>query len=237
MRRFDEARSSAARAVALAPTSLTIAAVPPTVELAAGNLPAAQHALRGAMGNIARDRFLAFMGNYGDQGWMLEEADQQRLLELGVDAFGGDRFAMTTTKALQYWWRGDSTKARLWADSALREIRKELRAEPNDPQRRMYFAQLLAIHGERNAALSALSDAKKLINEGPNRMAENNGGFLAYVAARTAIAVGDREQALAWIRETLARKIYVTAPRLRLDPSFKALRGDPRFEEILNSGP
>jgi hypothetical protein len=54
-----------------------------------------------------------------------------------------------------------------------------------------------------------------------------------YVAARTAIAAGDSGQALTGLSESRRRHYYASPAWIRLDPSFKPLLGDPKFEQVL----
>jgi hypothetical protein len=50
--------------------------------------------------------------------------------------------------------------------------------------------------------------------------------LLAYVR------LGDNEQAAAWLAKTVARRNWF-ALQLRINPLLDGLRGDPRFEELV----
>jgi serine/threonine-protein kinase len=229
-----EARAAAERAGALAPSAVNLVLTRLMADLAAGDVGGARVGLKEAARDIPPDRVLAYLATYGDHGWVFDDQDQQHLLQIGVDAYGGDRSAMTTVRAQVYWWRGDSVNARLWADSAVRELRAQLRETPNDPQRNVILAQMLAHAGRRSDALAALDRGMKL-SEVPSLRMSTNAAYLTYVAARTALIAGDREQAFHWLRESLDRRYYMNAARTRLDPSWIPLRNDPRFEELLRS--
>jgi hypothetical protein len=56
--------------------------------------------------------------------------------------------------------------------------------------------------------------------------------YLSYVAARAALLAGDRTRALGWLSDALRYHYYATPPWLRVDPTWTALRGDPRFAAL-----
>ena len=44
---------------------------------------------------------------------------------------------------------------------------------------------------------------------------------------------GDAEPALAYLERALARQPAFTAARAAIEPEFESLRGDPRFQRLL----
>ena len=49
------------------------------------------------------------------------------------------------------------------------------------------------------------------------------------MAARTALLAGDRERSLAWLVEARRARYFASPAWLRAEPSWAALRTDPRF--------
>jgi hypothetical protein len=59
-----------------------------------------------------------------------------------------------------------------------------------------------------------------------------NYAYYTYVSARTAVVAGDRGKAIELLGEALRLRYFVTPAWLRIDPTWKSLRGDPRFEKL-----
>jgi len=233
LRRIADARAAAERARALAPTSLSTFWSRLAVELAAGDLMAARRVIDDAARDIPRDRISADLGNAFDLGWVLEEEDARRVLDAGPDAFGGHAVTMAVVRAQMYWWRGDAARARVWADSAVAGLREELRESPHNAESHLFLALMLAHGGQGTAAIAEAERGLAIANERPDKRQSIANAYHHYVAARVAAVAGDRERALAWLRESLARRYYATPAWVRLDPSWKPLRGDARFEQLL----
>jgi hypothetical protein len=52
----------------------------------------------------------------------------------------------------------------------------------------------------------------------------------------TYMLVGRKADAIATLRELLAVPSAVTAPLLRLDPTYRSLRGEPAFQQLVGAG-
>jgi hypothetical protein len=72
------------------------------------------------------------MANYWDVGWALDDAARRRLLSLRPADFDNDRGAWGWVLAQEYALRGDSVRARIYADSARVALEEQLRATPLD---------------------------------------------------------------------------------------------------------
>jgi hypothetical protein len=47
--------------------------------------------------------------------------------------------------------------------------------------------------------------------------------------------LGDRDAAIAQVREVLSKPNFLSPGLLRIDPTWNPLRGDPRFEKLAHS--
>ena len=231
--RVQEARTSAVRNLALAPTGLTTVLRRALVEAAAGDAPAARQVLRRAANDVPREALVAYVARYYDLGWLLDGEQERLLLTLGPDAFDSDRAQMSIVRAQQYGWRGDAALARAWGDSAAREFVAQLRALPTDPQLHILRGLALGYAGQGPEALAEAARGLALQAPTAEGRESRTYGYLAYVAARTALLVGDRDRALAWLAES-RRAHFVAGPGwLRAEPTWAPLRGDPRFVALL----
>ena len=237
LRRPAEARAAAERARALAPAALPPLIFRIIVEVAAGDVAAARRVFESAAPDIPLERRLAFIGTYNELWWVAAEADQRRLTTIGLDAYGGDVAALTTVRAQVHAALGEAAAARSWADSAVRISDAELRDAPDDAQRHVFRGLMLGYAGRGTEALAAARRGLALHDAVPARRMDEAAGYYHLVAAHAALLAGDRAQAIAWVREGLARRPLKNAAWVRLDPAFTPLRGDPQFERVLAEAP
>jgi len=219
------------RLAALAPGDLSSLLNRVCLSVAMGDLARGQAEVVSASRETPIERLVAYLAQYQDLGWVLTPDQEQILLSLGPDAFDGDRASWAIVRAQQYSWRGDSARARIWSDSAARSYETQLRGTSDDPQLRVFRGLALALSGRPREAIRTAREAV----EGQPASVEfsNITAYVYYVAARVAIASGDRVQALTWLAESRRRRYIASPAWIRLDPSFKPLLGDPQFEQVL----
>jgi hypothetical protein len=199
------------------------------VEAAAGDVAAARQVLSRSTHDVPRETMVPLIASTSDLGWLLDADDARLLLTLGADAFDGDRAVLAVVRAQQYGWRGDAALARTWGDSAARAFAVQLRAVPTDPKLHVLRGLALAYAGHRPEALLEAESSLTLLTPTPSGRESLNYGYVSYVAARTALLVGDRERALSWLAESRGAHYFVTPAWLRVDPTWAPLRQDPRF--------
>jgi serine/threonine-protein kinase len=231
LRRYDEAREATERLLALAPTSPQALEARAMVEIGAGNLLEARRISKSAPG-IDQDALVAYFANYWDLGWVLDDADQQRALSLGLEPFDGDRATRAIVRAQIYGWRGDSVRARAWGDTAAPEYATQLRDTPNDAQRHVFRGLALAYAGRKAEAIAEGERAVALVP--PEKDALQNAYFV-HVLARIYLLTGENEKALDLLAQLLARPYYLSPGWLRVDPTFAPLKGNPRFERLASA--
>jgi tetratricopeptide (TPR) repeat protein len=165
------------------------------------------------------------IANWDDLYWVLDDEQQRLLLRLSPAPFGGDRavwaFALAQTHAL----RGDSARARAYADSVRLVYQARLRDVPQDAVTQAYLGMALAYmgrmadavrEGERALALAQASAAPQLRQDIQRHL------------ARTYIMAGKQDEALNLLEH------HVLSPGwLRIDPAFTPLRGNPRYERLI----
>ena len=137
-------------------------------------------------------------------------------------------WALAQTYAL----RGDVAKTRAYADSALVAVDEQLRDAPDDAQRHIVRALLLATLGRRNEAVAAGEHAMGLARE---EWTATNGPYLQHQLARVYMLVGQKDEALDQLEPLLKMPYYLSPAWLKIDPAFTPLRGEARFERLASS--
>ena len=228
LRRYREAREVADREMTLSP-NLSSIEDRVIVSLAEGDLAGARRFLDSASQRVSQDELVTYLAIYQDLGWVLDDARQQRLLSLGVEHFDNDRAIWSIVRAQVYGWRGDSTLARDWGDTAAREFGDQVRANPDDAQRHAFYGLSLAYAGRHAEAIAEGQRGVALL---PVERDAVNGPYQLHLLARIYLLTGEREKALSLLEQLLARPYYLSPRWLRIDPTFASLKGNPRFERL-----
>jgi eukaryotic-like serine/threonine-protein kinase len=230
LRRYPEAQVALDRGLALAPTNLGIIEDNAQVALAQGDLPGAQRVVRAALSTVDPTALLVFFGNYWDLYWVLDNAQQQQLLTLPPSAFDNDRGAWGIVRAQTYWLRKDPAKAKVYADSAQLAIAEQLRATPEDGQRHVIRGLALAYLGRKAEAIAEGERGVALV---PISRDAFTGAYSQHQLVRIYLLVGEPEKALDRLEPLLKIPYYLSPGWLKIDPTFEALRGNPRFQQLI----
>ncbi len=228
-RRYQEARDVGQAAMTLVPGDINIVEWQAMGYLGQGDLKGAQGVIRSAIdrGNPA-PAVAAFFGGYQEVAWALEDAERQLLFRLTPAAFDNDRSWWGQTMAIAHWQQGNSASARAYADSALPATAAQVAASPKDGQTHALHALMLAYLGKKSEAIA----------EGKQAVAMESGGignqnYDMLLLTRIYLAVGEADLAMDQIEALLQRPYVLTRAWLGIDPTFKSLRGNPRFEKLV----
>jgi eukaryotic-like serine/threonine-protein kinase len=232
LRRYPEGRSVTDRQLLLVPNVSNVQdrAI---VALGEGDLVAARRLLLEWEQRLGRDELLTYFATYWDLGWVPDDAGQQRLLTLGPDRFDNDRAVWALVRAQVYGWRGDSAQSKVWGDTAAREFRAQVRANPDDAQRHVVYGLALAYAGQK---AEAIAEGERGAALGPVEEDYAQGMYLRHQLARIYILTGEHAKALDILEELLAKPYYLSPGWLRIDPTFLPLKNNPRFEKLAAGG-
>ncbi len=229
-RRYAEALSTAERARALAPSNLWAIVTVTSVHLAQGDLAGARSVLRAVPVDVDTAALVAQVA-MADLYWVLDDEQQQQLLRLSPEAFGGDRAAWGLALAQTNALRGAQALARAYADSARVAFEARLRDVPEDAPTHAYLGLALAFLGRRAEAVHEGERGVELLPVSRNAA---QGADLLRMLALTHLIVGESEPALDRLESLLKIPYYLSPGWLKIDPNFAPLRGNPRFERLVN---
>ncbi len=125
---------------------------------------------------------------------------------------------------------GQSAEARAAFLQAKEAAEAALQQSPNDPKYHAALARSLAHLGEKEAAIAEAKGAVALLPESVD--AFEGPGITAALAEVYALT-GENAQAIELLDGLLSRPGDLTAPLLKLDPTWERLRDDPAFQQML----
>jgi len=195
-----------------------------------GDLAGAQAVIREAIGPASATELVAYFAGYNELAWLLEDREYQLLFRLSPAAFDNDRAWWGQSLAIAASQRGDMARARAYADSALAVSAAQSAANPTDPQLHALYGVILALAGRTADAIREAEQAVALAAPQPN---DANSLYSRLQLVRVYTITGMKEKAIEGL-ESLSRAQYsISSGRLRLDPTFASLKGNPRFEKLL----
>ena len=229
-RQYPEAERALDHALQLLPANLLVRVDRATVALAQGNLAPAQGVINAAPKEVDPTALVAFVANYTDLMWVLDEAQQRLLLRLTPSAFDDDRAIWGIILAQTYALKGNMAKARVYADSSRLARQQQLQAFPQDAQGHAFLGLALAYLGQKADAIREGEQGLALL---PVAKDAYIGPYLQHQLARIYLLVGEPEKALDQLEPLLKIPYSLSPGWLKIDPNFNPLRGNPRFERLV----
>jgi adenylate cyclase len=218
--------------MALAPENLDLLENVIMTYLAAGDLAGARAAVRDRGSRVQPTDLVAYLANYWDLFWVLDDEQQRLVLRLPPSAFDGERGTWGIVLAQTYWVRGDHARARAYADSSLAAQQELLRQNPEDSQRHAFATLALAMLGRK---AEALREGERTLALTPVSSDGYTGPYNQHVVARSYVLLGESEKALDLLEPLLQMPYFLTPGWLRIDPAWDSLRSNPRFKKLTES--
>ena len=232
LRRQAESRKFYDRGLALAPTNLVHREQMAMTYLAEGDLAGARAVLSAAPKELDPTALVAFVANYADLVWLLDDAQRDLLLRLTPSAFD-NRGVWATCLAQASALKRDEANVRKYAEIARAEYEKLLEAVPEDAQTRVFLGLSLAYLERKTEAIRAAERAVELL---PISRDAHLGPYIQHQLVRVYILTGENEKALDKLEPLLKIPYHLTPAWLEIDPNFDPLRQTPRFQMLIGKG-
>jgi serine/threonine protein kinase/tetratricopeptide (TPR) repeat protein len=232
LRRYPEAREALDRGLALAPANLTLIEDKAMTFLGEGDLVGTRAVLNAAPKDVEPTALVAYVANYFDLVWVLDEQQRELLLRLTPSAFDDDRGFWGLCLAQAYALKGDAENVRTYAEEARKAFEEQLRATPNDDQRHVFLGLALAYLGRKEEAIQEEERGAALAPAAKDAL---NDPYFQHQLVRIYMLVGEPEKALDKLEPLLKIPYYLSPAWLKIDPNFDPLRKNPRFQKLVAS--
>lgn len=232
LRRYPQAREVLDRGLALAPADLDLIEFKAMTFLGQGDLAGARAVLKAVPKEVKPAALVAYMANYGDLVWVLDEEQRKVLLSLTPSEFDGNRGFWGLCLAEGSAIGADAAGVRLHAEEARKAFEEQLRASPEEPQRHASLGLALAYLGRKE---EAIREGERAVSLQPVARDAVDGPYNQHQLARIYILVGEPEKALDQLEPLLKIPYWLSPAWLSIDPNFDPLRKNPRFQKLVST--
>jgi tetratricopeptide (TPR) repeat protein len=229
-KQFREAERAYDRALELSPENLPPRFFRVILALAQADLPGARAILRAAPKEVDPTALVAYMAQFADLIWVLEPDQQALLLRLTPSAFDDNRGIWGWVRSQTYALRRDPKRARAYADTARAALESQLEGAPDNAELHVRIGLAAAYQGD---SVTAVREGMRGVALLPLDRNAVDGAALQHWLVRIYIAVGQFDKALDHLEPLLQASYYLSPGFLRIDPTFDPLRGNPRFERLV----
>jgi tetratricopeptide (TPR) repeat protein len=230
LRRYPEAEAAQARALALAPTDLTIIHQGAMLALAQGDLARAQRIARTVTPGVDSAEQAVQFARFEELAWLLSDAQQRQLLTLSPSAFEGDRANWSLVRTQVHALRGETALARTYADSARLAYEETIRSTPDAGQQYGLLCLALAFQGRKDDAIRAGQRGVELL---PMSRDAYIGPYVQLLLARAHMMAGNYDKAVELLKPLVEVPNNLSRAWLRVDPTFDPLRKNPGFQRLV----
>jgi serine/threonine-protein kinase len=234
LRAYPEAEQHLDRAIALAPDWVGPQAQKAWLYVSwRGDVDEARRVVEAAIPAVGLGNLVGYLNP--DAVFFLPDsgAHAMAFLELAPRDFEDDTALSALTKAEWYRLRGDLRRVRAYSDTARAGLESELRETKSLPWRRAFLGYAYAGLGRRADAVREGLEAEKMVPASTDPMQR---AFVTFAVARIYAIVGEEDAAIERLEHLMSVPSMVSAPLLRVDPTWASLRDRPRFRRLLEVG-
>lgn len=231
VRRFAEADTVIAKQIAISPANISAVESQVINYVSLGDTAGITHAIQAALlAKAATNELIAYFALYQEMIWTLPVPLQRRLTTLRPAEFRNNRQQWALKVGRAWALLGDEAKARAYGDTAVTIAASQLSEFPYDAQIHELLARSLALAGRKAEAIEA---AERSLKMRETALDASTGPYVRYQVARVLVQSGAYNRAMELLEPLLSTNFSDMTPAwLRLDPTFRPLRGMPRFERM-----
>jgi TolB-like protein/tetratricopeptide (TPR) repeat protein len=230
LRRYPEALNAWDRTLALAPDNLAIIHGKVFTYLSMGSLDSVHALVEKKLQTVDTTALLVRFALYQETMWALPEYLWPKILHLTPADFSNDRGHWGLKLGGTYMLLGDTVHARAFGDTARLAFEAQLRDFPERAQLHELRGRALALGGHRK---EAIEEGERSLKLRETSLDAATGPYVRFQVARILIQAGESERALDLIEPLLTTPASDLTPAyLRIDPTFRSLRGNSRFQRL-----
>ena len=230
-RRYAEELAAWDRALALAPQELGLIQGKAFAYLSLGQLDSVHALVRSKLKSVDTTALLVRFALYQETMWTLPTDLWPKIVSLTVKDFGGDKGHWGLKIGHTYRLLGDTVRARMFGDSARAVFEAQLKDFPDRAQLHELMGRALALGGHK---AEAIAEADRSLALRETSLDASLRPYVHFQVARILIQSGEYERALDLIEPLLTTPASDLTPAyLRIDPTFKPLMDNRRFQRLL----
>ena len=227
--RASDGEATAAAALLVRPGDLNAIQWLAISRVSQGKMDEARAGIRSAIeAGVPAPSIAAHFAGFQETSWILDDRERQLVFRLTPSAFDNDRAFWGQSLGMAYWQRGEPARARAYADSALAPSKSQADAAPKDAQLQVLYGLVLALAGKPAEARVYLAKALAL-----NPSAATQFNYILLNGARVERSWVNKDRAAEYLEEVRQKGGFLTPQFLPVDPTYRSLKGNPRFEALM----
>ncbi len=231
MRNYDEAVRLSDRAIVLDPTDFQGYTIKANVAVARDGDIAEATRIRRRQFDAQPDPGIAASGVLFDP-WLAISDPKMRdaAARVSWSPDRGEKSVFYAAKMELFLRMNEESRAKAYADSAATVLTEKIRERPDEAAFHMDLAKAQAVLGRKPEALAAM---RKAVTLQPLSKDQFLGTTLYVDRALALLRLGESDEAISQLEQLLKIPSVLSPNDLRLDPAFTALRGNPRFQRLI----